>query len=330
MYQSRPAGRETDVRGRPLMALLPTHLADRAALASVITALVLVVVKFTAQALTGSVALLSSLVDSALDLGASLIAMLALRHARRPPDADHRFGHAKLEPLAALAQTGFIAASVLYLLASAVGRLVNPQPVLHAGIGIAAMLLSVVVTGALLLYQRHVLRRTGSMVIRADSLHYASDLAANVAVLLAIVLAGHFGMTRVDAVIALLIAAALAWGTLDLIREAVDQLMDRELPDAVRENIRQAVIAVDGVQRLRAMRTRAAGNARFAELAVELDADLPLHQAHAIAHAVEAAVRQVLPGADVTVHQEPVGSHARPAGAQPPAGASRPATPLER
>lgn len=289
--------------------MLPSHPADRAALASVAAALLLVAVKFAAQALTGSVALLSSLVDSVLDLGASTLALLAVRHARQPPDAEHRFGHAKLEPLAALAQAGFISASVLYLIVSAVGRLLNPQPVQHTAIGVGAMLLSVLVTAALVLYQRHVVRRTGSLVIHADSLHYLSDLGSNLAVLLAIVLAGMFGWMRVDAVVALLIAAALAWGTLDIIREAVDQLMDRELPEAERERVRQAAAAVPGVRRVRAMRTRTAGRDRFVELAIELDGEMPLYRAHAIAHAVERAVREALPGADVTVHEEPVGGH---------------------
>src|SRR5215813_2597822 len=152
--------------------------------ASVAVAALLIAAKFGAWLETGSVALLSSLVDSLLDAAASLVNLFAVRHAMTPADREHRFGHGKAEPLAVLGQSAFIIGSAMLLLAEAVRRLILPVPVENPPAGIAVMVLSIVVTIALVLYQRHVVRRTGSIAITADELHYRGDLVVNVSVII--------------------------------------------------------------------------------------------------------------------------------------------------
>jgi ferrous-iron efflux pump FieF len=174
------------------------RLRRRATYASVAVALLLIAVKFAAWLETGSVALLSSVIDSLLDAAASIVNLLAVRHAMAPADREHRFGHGKAEPLAVLGQSAFITGSALLLLAEAARRLIRPAPVTNPRAGIAVMVFSIVVTVALVLYQRHVVRRTGSIAITADELHYRGDVILNGSVIAALVLSGLFGLRILD------------------------------------------------------------------------------------------------------------------------------------
>src|SRR5215469_7789795 len=160
----------------------------RATYASVATALLLVGAKLFAYLMTDSVSLLSTLLDSLLDAAASLVNLVAVRTALVPPDAEHRFGHGKAEPLAALGQSAFIAGSAVFLLVEAGNRVVNPSPIQHSGVGLVVMVFSVLATIVLVLYQRYVIRRTNSVAIRADAIHYFSDLLVNGAVISALLI----------------------------------------------------------------------------------------------------------------------------------------------
>src|ERR1700752_997812 len=155
---------------------------------SVSVAGVLITVKFVTWLETGSVSLLGSLVDSLLDAVPSLVNLVAVRHAMSPADREHRFGHGKAEPLAVLGQSAFIIGSAMLLLAEAVRRLIWPVPVENAPAGIAVMIFSIAVTVGLVLYQRYVVRRTGSIAVSADELHYRSALGLNIGVILALLL----------------------------------------------------------------------------------------------------------------------------------------------
>src|SRR5690348_17233399 len=166
--------------------------------ASVSVAVLLIAVKFAAWLETGSVALLSSLVDSLLDAAASLINLFAMRHAMTPSDRKHRFGNGKAEPLAVLGQSAFITGSAMLLLAEAVRRLLSPVPVENPPAGIAVMVFSIAVTIGLVLYQRRVVRRTGSIAITADELHYRSDLVLNLGVIAALVLSSFLDFPLLD------------------------------------------------------------------------------------------------------------------------------------
>ena len=281
--------------------------------ASVATACTLIVVKLAAWGLTGSVALLSTLIDSTLDAAASLINLWAVRHALTPADQEHRFGHGKAEPLAGLGQAAFIVGSGALLLAQAVNRLQHPVEVSNADIGTGVMLFSIVLTLVLVRFQKHVLSKTRSVAISADSLHYAGDVMMNGAVIVSLLLGKFLGWTFIDPVFAIAIGGYLMWSAWQIAMGSMDMLMDRELPDDDRERIRALTLAEDGVRGMHDLRTRLSGQQGFIQLHLALDDDLPLVKAHAIADRVEGAIKRAFPHCDVLIHQDPVSLHDEPA-----------------
>jgi len=273
--------------------------------ASVTVAGVLIAGKLAAWLATGSVTVLASLVDSMMDAVASLINLTAVRYSLQPADDEHRFGHGKAEALAGLGQATFIAGSALFLLLEAVNRLVNPQPLEAMAAGIGVMGFAVVATLVLLAIQRHVVRLTASTAIKADSLHYATDLATNLATIAALVLASA-GWTGADPLFALAIAIYIFYSAFGIGRDAVGLLMDKELPDDVRVRIRDLAFSRPEVLGIHDVRTRQAGHQYFVQLHIELDDNLPLRDAHAVADAIETAITGAFPGSEVIVHQDPV------------------------
>jgi len=254
--------------------------------------------------LSGSVSLLAGLTDSLLDGAASLINLLAVHYSLRPADDDHRYGHGKAEALAGLGQAVFIGVSALLVSVQAVDRLLHPQPIHAQLLGIAVILLSLAATAALLLFQRHVVRVTGSTAIRADSLHYRSDLLLNASILLALLLA-QFGFGELDALFGLGIAGYILWSALQIAREAVTVLMDTELSPEVRERIAELAGAVPEVIDVHDLRTRISGTRWFVQLHVRLPGEMTLTEAHRRTEAVERAVHAEFPRAEVLVHTDP-------------------------
>jgi ferrous-iron efflux pump FieF len=282
-------------------------LLRRATVLSVVVASILIVVKLAAFLVTDSVALLSSLVDSILDALASLVNLVAVRQAMVPADREHRFGHGKAEPLAGLGQAAFIAGSSLFLVFESVRRLLSPVPVEHGAIGVAVMVLSLVLTLMLVAYQRSVMRRVASLAIRADSLHYTSDVVLNLSVIAALLLAMYGGPPASDPLIALGIACWIIRAAWRIAAESFDQLMDRELPDADLERIRGICNAHPGVRSIHELRTRASGRDLFIQLHLEMDPELRLVDAHRFADEVERQLRAAFPNADVIIHEDPAG-----------------------
>lgn len=278
------------------------RLATRASLA---VASVLVLSKAVAWWLSGSVSLLAGLTDSALDAVASFLNLLAVHYALRPADDDHRFGHGKAEALAGMAQALFIAVSAVLIGVQAVDRLHAPQPLGDTAAGIAVMLLSLVLTVALLAFQRKVIRATGSTAVRADSLHYRSDLLLNGSILVALVLA-RFGWPQLDALFGLGIALYILWSAVQIARESTAILMDQELPGEVGERMLALVLAIPDVKGAHDLRTRVSGSHWFVQLHLELPAGLPLHEAHGLCVQASEAIRRQYPKADVMVHADPV------------------------
>ena len=279
----------------------------RATYASVGVAAVLIAVKFAAWLLTGSVSLLSTLIDSLLDLTASLVNLVAVRHALTPPDREHRFGHGKAEPLAALAQSTFIAGSAIFIVIEAGRRLYDPQPVLRGDVGVGVMLFAIVVTFALTRFQAYVVRKTGSMAIKADSLHYFTDVLVNGAVIVAFLLVSQLGWTAADPLIGLAIAGYILKSAWAIAKSAYDMLMDRELPNEARERIKQIIMSHAEITALHDLRTRASGPLTFIQVHVEMDGDMSLFAAHAVADAVETELHDAFPGSEVIIHQDPQG-----------------------
>ncbi|MBH3461318.1 MULTISPECIES: cation diffusion facilitator family transporter [Pseudomonas] len=273
--------------------------------ASLTVASILVLAKAIAWWLSGSVSLLAGLTDSALDAVASFLNLLAVHYALRPADDDHRFGHGKAEALAGMAQALFIAVSAVLIGFQAVERLQTPQPLGDTGAGIAVMLLSLALTVALLAFQRKVIRITGSTAVRADSLHYRSDLLLNGSILLALLLAG-FGWPQLDALFGLGIALYILWSALQIARESTSILMDQELPADIGERMQELALAIPGVKGVHDLRTRVSGSHWFVQLHLELPGALPLHEAHALCVKASEAIRERYPRADVMVHADPV------------------------
>jgi ferrous-iron efflux pump FieF len=279
-----------------------------ASLASVGSALLLIVLKVGAFLQTGSVSLLSSLFDSALDAGASVVSLIAVRQALVPADAEHRFGHGKAEPLAGLLQVAFILGSSIVLLAEVVDHFIEPKQITEPEVGIAVMMISMLVTGSLVLFQRHVVRRTGSIAIRSDQMHYATDFLVNVSVIVALLLTTQLGWWWIDPAIALVIAIFIAASALRVGKEALDMLMDREMDEADRTRIKEIVRRHPQVLNLHDLRTRASGRDKFIQFHLELDGSLTLLQAHRISEIVESEVCAAFPGAEVIIHEDPAGA----------------------
>jgi ferrous-iron efflux pump FieF len=278
-----------------------------ASFASTTVAIILIVAKAFAWWQSGSISLLSTLLDSTLDLLASLVTLLSVRHALMPADREHRFGHGKAEALAGLIQSGFIGASAVWLLISAGERFVAPQPVRAETLGIGVMLGSIVLTLVLVIFQRRVIARTGSMAIGADRMHYQSDLVTNLGVILALALSSRFNLPLADPIIAALIGLYILKSAVGIGRDAYNVLMDRELSTEDRERIKAIVRAHPKVRDLHDLRTRSSGITMFIQLHMELDPAMPLSEAHEIADAVEADIREAFPTAEIIVHQDPAG-----------------------
>lgn len=290
-----------------IYGLQADRLRRRATYASVAVALVLIGVKFVAWLETGSVALLSSVIDSLLDGVASLINLVAVRHAMAPADRKHRFGHGKAEPLAVLGQSAFITGSALGLLAEAVRRLINPEPVANPPLGIAVMLFAIALTLLLVLYQRHVVSRTGSIAISADEFHYRSDVVLNLSVIAALVFGALFGLHIIDPLFGAGIGIWIIWSAVGLARLSLVQLMDQEFPDDEREKIREIAQSHPDVIAAHDLRTRMAGPTAFIQIHIEMDGTMSLIRAHQISDEVEASLRAAYPNAEIIIHQDPEG-----------------------
>jgi ferrous-iron efflux pump FieF len=285
----------------------PKRLNVLAAVASVSVAAILICAKLAIWIVTGSVAVLGTLVDSGLDAIASIVTFISVRQAAQPPDRAHRYGHGKAEAIGALVQAGFVLGSAFFLASEATRRLISPQPIEQSPLAIAVLLGAILLTAALIGFQRFVVRRTGSIAIRADSLHYRSDLLMNLAVIGALLLTEATRSPLIDPLFGLAVVLVLLYSAVGLARQALDMLMDRELPSEKRAYIRKLALEHPNAHNVHDLRTRRAGSDVFIELHLELDGDLDLERAHAIAHEVEARIRKAFPEADIIVHQEPAG-----------------------
>lgn len=275
--------------------------------AAVSVAAILIAIKLWAWLATNSVAMMASMVDSGLDLLASSINLIAVRHALTPADREHRFGHGKAEAIAGFGQAAFIGGSAVFLAYESVMRLLTPQPVAESTLGLVVIGISLALTIALVLFQRHVMLRTRSLAIAADRFHYVTDIASNGGVILALVLAGVFGWAIADPVIGLVLAAIIAFGAISILRGSYDELMDREFDDADRARIKEIVASHKEVISLHDLRTRRSGHRSFIQLHLELSPQMTLLDAHRVSDEVEEAIRRVFPDAEVLTHQDPAG-----------------------
>lgn len=278
-----------------------------ATVASLSVATILISTKFFAYLLTDSVSILSSLLDSTFDAMASLVTMLSIAHAASPADENHRFGHGKIEALAALGQAIFVFGSSAFLLFASARRFIDPQPIKEVESGIIVMILSIVLTFALVAFQHYVINRTKSVAIKADHLHYKGDLLMNLSVFAALVLSQYSRWPYFDPAFAAIISLALLYGAKGISREAFDILLDKELPEETRQKIIETVQKNPKTRAIHDLRTRSTGERIFIEFHLELDGGMSLRAAHTVTEEVEKALFDAFPKSEVLIHEEPAG-----------------------
>ncbi|WP_099827710.1 cation diffusion facilitator family transporter [Oceaniglobus indicus] len=283
-----------------------TRLNQSAGLAAVAVAVVLVLAKIWAFSTTGSLSVAASLADSGMDLIMSLGALAAITYAARPPDEDHAFGHTSAEDLAALVQALFILTSAGLIAVAALVRLWRdtPAPLTREGDGMIVMVLSLILTLGLILWQGRVARRTSNRVVRADQMHYLGDLIPTVGALLSLWASSAFGLTQVDSLVALGAAIFLAVGAVRIGRGACDALMDRVADPSMVAGIEAIVRDWPGVHGFHDLKTRTAGSVVFVNLHIELDGHQSLEEAHAIGAALRRAILTQYPRCDVIIHKD--------------------------
>lgn len=280
-----------------------------AGFASVVVAIVLVILKLWAFGETSALSIAASLTDSALDLIVSLTGLLAIFYAARPADEDHAFGHSSAEDLAALAQATLVSVSAIVIGWTALARLLSdaPAPLKAEGPGIVVMGVSIAVTIGLVLWQRHVSRATGNKVVAADSLHYLSDLLPNFGAIVALAASAAFELYSLDSIIALAAAIFLLFGAFRIGKESFDALMDRRADPATIAKVSEIVKSWPGVLGHHDLKTRTAGNKVFIQVHIELDGSQTLHQAHDIGAGLRREILENIPDADVIIHKDPQG-----------------------
>lgn len=282
-------------------------LTRSATFASLSVAVTLVVAKIWAWMATSSVSVLSSLVDSALDVLASAITFFAVWYALAPADGEHRFGHGKAEGLAAFVQSLIIAGSGVFVCYEALQRFIHPRPPQEISVGVIVMLASVLLTLALLTYQRFVVRQTGSVAIAADAMHYKTDLAVNLGVAVALPVSAYTNLPIIDPLVGIIIAGYILWGTWGIARKSLAILLDHEIGDKHRFKIREIAEQHPAVRGFHDLRTRSSGSIFFIQFHLELDPKLSLLGTHKILDSVEEKIQAAYPNCEIIIHPDPDG-----------------------
>ena len=308
-----PAETPPDAAAKPaLTGLDAAAITRRITRLSVGVAVVLIALKAFALGASGSVSVLASLTDSALDLAASLATFFAVRWAAAPADAEHRHGHGKGESMAGLVQAGLILASAVFVGWEAIHRMFDPRPVAAGGWAVGVIILSMILTAGLVWFQTRALKRVRSLAVAGDRAHYAADLAAAAVVLIGVISGSWLRAPGLDAAAGLVVAVWLAWGAVGLLKTASDELLDRSASNDEIAAISQAVLSDPRIRGLHRLRTRTSGGAVMVQMHVDLDGALTLTQAHQIIDDAENRIRQALPGADVLIHADPSGTPHEP------------------
>ena len=275
--------------------------------ASVLVAIFLVFIKFIAWSMTDSVSILSSLVDSVFDSLASLFNLFAVRQALVPADKEHRFGHGKAEALSGLAQSTFIFGSIIFLLIEVVRRFLSPKVIENSFEGIIIIFISLLVTIALVIYQRRIIKKTNSKAIEADSLHYFSDVLLNSGVIISLLLTSYIEIPLIDPIVALLISIYILFISYKIFISSIDELMDKEFSEEDRQRIIEIVLKHSLVNNIHDLRTRKSGSKNFIQFHLELPANISLLTAHEISDEVEELLLYNFPGSEIIIHQDPEG-----------------------
>ncbi len=278
-----------------------------AGMASVCTVGLLVLIKAFAFWQSGAVSILATVIDSLADAVVSIVSFMAIRYSLKPADHEHRYGHGKVEGLAALFQAAFIVGAGAFLVFESISRFAVPHPVQDIPLVIGVMVLSIIFSALLVLVQNFSLKHAPSLAVEADRAHYSGDIAVNIGVV-AILLALKSGAPPwIDPAFAVLVALYLALVARSIAMKGVDMLLDRELPDAERKAITAKVLAHEGVMGMHDLRTYKSGMTVFISFDIELAPELPLREAHEIVRAVELELLRDFPNAEILIHPDPAG-----------------------
>lgn len=283
------------------------RLKKLAVVASVSVAIVLTALKVGAALYTGSLSILSSLVDSVSDIFASLITFVAVHFSLRPASLQHRYGYGKAEALSSLLQSAFVAGSGLFVVYEGINRFINPYKLTDIDMGLWVICASIVLTLFLVAFQNYVVKKTGSMAVSADSLHYVVDLATNGAIVISLLMVKWFKINWFDTLAAIFISVYLLWNAYALAKEAVYMLLDRELPEDVRKKVYDIVNGFDFCLGIHDLRSHDLGGTYMFEFHLELDGNLSLYEAHDMTETVEKSIKDEFPNSQVIIHQDPFG-----------------------
>ncbi len=278
-----------------------------ATIAGVLVSFILILVKFFAFIKTDSLAVFSSLVDSATDLFSSLISFVAVSFSTKPISYTHRYGYGKTEAISALMQAVFVGASGFFVFFDGINRLFNPIDISNTEAGVYIMLFSIFMTLLLVMLQLYVAKKTNSLAIKADTAHYLVDFLTNSAVITSLILTKTFDFVYFDIVAAIFISIYLLFNAYSLGKESLEQLTDSELDDDIRANIEKIVLGCENVMGMHDLRTRNVANVYYIEFHLELDGNNSLFLTHKTTELVEKNILQYYPSSQVLIHQDPYG-----------------------
>jgi cation diffusion facilitator family transporter len=274
---------------------------------SVAAALVTMALKGMAAWLTGSLGLLSDALESFVNLGAALIAVVSLKVAAREPDEEHPYGYTKAEYFSAAVEGALIVLAALAIVAVAVPRLIEPRPIARVDIGIVISLVAAAVNLGTALVLLRAGKRHDAIALEADGYHLLTDVWTSIGVVVGVVATVMTGWLALDPLIAIAVAAHIAWTGAKVLRRSLLALMDRALPEPEMERIREILepYRVRGLD-YHALRTRRAGRLRLVDMHLLVPGAMTVSEAHRVADEIEDQIRAALPGSAVLTHLEPI------------------------
>ena len=285
-----------------------THLLVRSAsIASLLVASTLIALKYYGWVTTNSVSLLGSLADSLIDFLASVFVFVAISYSILPADAKHRFGYGKSEGLAAFVQSLFIGISGIYVCFEAIKRLLNPSQINQPSTAIWIILVSIILTLALVMYQKYVVKKSKSIAIESDRYHYLTDTYINLSVLFSIAITGWTQFVFIDALVGLLISGVILYTSVTLLKKSFKILLDQEIQSDDRDRIREIALDHPKVLGFHDLRTRDTGREYIIQFHLELDPNMSLLESHEITDEVTDNILKLYPDSELIIHTDPLG-----------------------
>jgi len=282
-------------------------LQKRATIISSSVAVTLVVIKLIVGIISGSVAVLASAIDSGLDLAVSLFNIFAVSNAEKPADEIFNYGRGKMEAIAAVIEGVVITLSGFFIFYEAIQKMLHQEPVTHLSASIVVMVISLVMTGALVMFLNYVANITQNMVIKSDALHYKTDLLSNGSILVSLVVIYFTDFYLIDAILGILIAIYIVYSAFELIQDGVLVLLDASLDESIVAKIKEVIKNEPSVNDYHWLRTRKAGNDYFVDVHLVFTPEMSLLEAHRIADNVEAKIKTIDLGANwlINIHLDP-------------------------